>query len=118
MNDELQLTEEDLESMADKLIEETELIKSRKKSPRKKEGPVDTRPPEVRLQELFDKGKKSGKLTTKDLDLLNELNLDADTIDKFYEQLEQAGIDCPFWMMICFRNWMISARSKRFPPKR
>ena len=107
MNDELQLTEEDLESMADKLIEEaagadiagqqeTELIKSRKKSPRKKEGPVDTRPPEVRLQELFDKGKKSGKLTTKDLDLLNELNLDADTIDKFYEQLEQAGIDIDY----------------------
>ena len=107
MNDELQLTEEDLESMADKLIEEaagadiagqqeTELIKSSKKSPRKKEGPVDTRPPEVRLQELFDKGKKSGKLTTKDLDLLNELNLDADTIDKFYEQLEQAGIDIDY----------------------
>ena len=107
MNDELQLTEEDLESMADKLIEEaagadiagqqeTELIKSRKKSSRKKEGPVDTRPPEVRLQELFDKGKKSGKLTTKDLDLLNELNLDADTIDKFYEQLEQAGIDIDY----------------------
>ena len=107
MNDELQLTEEDLESMADKLIEEaagadiagqqeTELIKSRKKSPRKKEGPVDTRPPEVRLQELFEKGKKSGKLTTKDLDLLNELNLDADTIDKFYEQLEQASIDIDY----------------------
>ena len=107
MNDELQLTEEDLESMADKLIEEaagadiagqqeTELIKSRKKSSRKKEGPVDTRPPEVRLQELFAKGKKAGKLTTKDLDLLNELNLDADTIDKFYEQLEQAGVDIDY----------------------
>ena len=107
MNDELQLTEEDLESMADKLIEEaagadiagqqeTELIKSRKKSSRKKEGPVDTRPPEVRLQELFEKGKKAGKLTTKDLDLLNELNLDADTIDKFYEQLEQAGVDIDY----------------------
>ena len=107
MNDELQLTEEDLESMADRLIEEaagadiagqqeTELIKSRKKSPRKKEGPVDNRPPEVRLQELFDKGKKSGKLTTKDLDLLNELSLDPDTIDKFYEQLEQAGIDIDY----------------------
>ncbi len=107
MNDGLQLTEEDLESMADKLIEEaagadiagqqeTELIKSRKKSSRKKEGPVDTRPPEVRLQELFEKGKKAGKLTTKDLDLLNELNLDADTIDKFYEQLEQAGVDIDY----------------------
>ena len=64
MNDELQLTEEDLESMADKLIEEaagadiagqeeTELIKSRRKTGKKKDTPVDTRPPEERLKELF-----------------------------------------------------------------
>ena len=107
MNDELQLTEEDLESMADKLIEEaagadiagqeeTELLKTPRKADRKKEAPADTRPPEVRLQELFDKGKKTGKLTAKDLDLLNELNLDADAVDRFYEQLEQNGIDIDY----------------------
>ncbi len=107
MNDELQLTEEDLESMADKLIEEaagadiagqqeTELITSRKKAPRKKEAQADTRPPEERLKELFEKGKKAGKLTVKDLELLNELNMDADSIDKFYEQLEQNNIDIDY----------------------
>ena len=107
MNDELQLTEEDLESMADKLIEEaagadiagqqeTELITSRKKTPRKKEAQADTRPPEERLKELFEKGKKAGKLTVKDLELLNELNMDADSIDKFYEQLEQNNIDIDY----------------------
>ncbi len=107
MNDELQLTEEELESMADRLIEEaagadiagqeeTELIKSRKKTSRKKDTPADTRPPEERLRELIEKGKKAGKLTTKDLDLLNELNMDAESIDRFYEQLEQAGIDIDY----------------------
>ena len=104
MADEIKLTEEELESMADKLIEEaagadiagqeeTELYVSPKKTSKKKETPADTRTPEERLAELFAKGKKTGKLTSKDLELLNELNLDADATDKFYDQLEQAGIE-------------------------
>ncbi len=107
MNDELQLTEEDLESMADKLIEEaagadiaaqqeTEIVTSRRKSSKKKDAPVDTRPPEERLRELFEKGKKAGKLTVKDLELLTELNMDPDAVDKFYEQLEQNGVDIDY----------------------
>ena len=108
MNDELQLTEEELESMADRLIEEaagsdianqqeTELIKAPRRSSRKKEeAPPDNRPPEVRLQELMEKGRKAGKLTSKDLDLLNELNLDADAVDRFYEDLEKAGIEIDY----------------------
>ena len=107
MNDELQLTEEDLESMADRLIEEaagsdiaeqqeTEILPSRKKSARKKDAPADTRPPEARLQELFEKGRKQGKLTARDLELLNELNLEAEAVDKFYEQLEQAGVEIDY----------------------
>ncbi len=107
MNDKLILTEEDLESMADKLIEEaagsdiaaqqeTEILPTRKKSSKKKETPPDNRPPEERLKELFEKGKKSGKLSTKDLEILGELNLDPDTIDKFYESLEQNNIDIDY----------------------
>ena len=108
MNDELQLTEEELESMADRLIEEaagsdianqqeTELIKAPRRSSRKKEEALpDNRPPEVRLQELMEKGRKAGKLTSKDLDLLNELNLDADAVDRFYEDLEKAGIEIDY----------------------
>ena len=108
MNDELQLTEEELESTADRLIEEaagsdianqqeTELIKAPRRSSRKKEEALpDNRPPEVRLQELMEKGRKAGKLTSKDLDLLNELNLDADAVDRFYEDLEKAGIEIDY----------------------
>ena len=107
MNDELQLTEEELESMADKLIEqaagadiaeqqETELIKAPRKSTKKKEQVPDNRPPEERLKELFEKGKKAGKLTAKDLELLNELNLEAEAIDRFYEELDKAGIELDY----------------------
>ncbi len=107
MNDELQFTDEELESMADKLIEEaagsdiaeqqeTELIKAPRKSSRKKEQQADNRPPEERLKELFEKGKKSGKLTTKDLELLSELNLEPDAVDRFYEDLEKAGIEIDY----------------------
>ncbi|MDR0951613.1 MAG: RNA polymerase sigma factor RpoD [Oscillospiraceae bacterium] len=47
-----------------------------------------------RLQELVDKGKKAGKLTSKELmDVLESLALDAEQLDKFYDQLENLGID-------------------------
>ena len=107
MNDELQLTDEELESMADKLIEEaagadiaeqqeTELIKAPKKSSKKKEQPADNRPPEERLKELLEKGKKAGKLTGKELELLSELNLDAEAVDRFYEELDKNGIELDY----------------------
>ena len=108
MNDELQLTEEDLESMADRLIEEaagsdiaeqeeTEiLVTPKKKDTKKKDAPADTRPPEERLAELLEKGKKAGKLTGKELELLNELNLKPEQVDKFYEQVEAAGIEVDY----------------------
>ena len=107
MNDELQLTEEELESMADQLIEqaagadiaaqqETELIKTPRKTSKKKADESDPRSPEERLKELFEKGSKTGKLTVKDLDVLNELSLDADTVDRFYEELEKAGVEIDY----------------------
>ena len=49
---------------------------------------------EERLKELIEKGKKAGKLTSKELmDVLEALNLDAEQIDKFYDQLENLGIE-------------------------
>ena len=46
------------------------------------------------LRELIEKGKKAGKLTSKELmDVLENLNLEADQIDKFYDQLENLGIE-------------------------
>ena len=49
---------------------------------------------EERLQELIDKGKKTGKLTSKELmDVLEDMNLEPEQIDKFYDTLENLGID-------------------------
>ncbi len=104
MNDETKFTEEDLESMADKLLEqasandissqhETELPKSRKRASKKKEAAEPPKPPEQVLQELLDKGKKAGRLSVKDLAVLEDLNLDPEVQNKFYESLEQAGVD-------------------------
>ncbi len=104
MNDEMKFTEEDLESMADKLLEqasandiasqdETELPKPRKRAAKKKESAEPPKPPEQVLQELLDKGKKAGRLSVKDLAVLEDLSLDPEVQNKFYETLEQAGVD-------------------------
>lgn len=106
MTDEIKFTEEELESMADKMLEEasatdiasqaeTELPRARKKSAKKNaaapEQPQKT--PEERLNELLEKGKKAGKLSAKELECLEDMNLDTEVIDKFYETLEANGVD-------------------------
>ena len=93
MSEEKKFTEEELEAMADALLEEPP--KPKKKSGKKKEtepaAPVKT--PEERLNDLLEKGKKNGKLSAKELECLEEMNLDAEVIDKFYETLEANNID-------------------------
>ena len=42
---------------------------------------------------LLEKGKKAGQLTNKELEVLETLNLDSETTDRFYEAIESAGID-------------------------
>ncbi len=102
MDEEKTYTEEELKAQADALLaaaDEEEGKKApkaaKKKSAKKKEkvpeGPVKT--PEERLAELLEKGKKAGKLTAKELGLLEELNLDPEVVDKFYEAIDAAGID-------------------------
>ncbi|MFB0921069.1 MAG: RNA polymerase sigma factor RpoD [Oscillospiraceae bacterium] len=57
-------------------------------------GTVPEKTAEDWLRELIEKGKKAGKLTSKELmDVLENLNLDADQIDKFYDTLENLGIE-------------------------
>ena len=98
MNEEKKYSEEELEQMADALLGEMEedAAPAKKKNAKKKDKEPEAAPakaPEERLQELLDKGKKAGKLNTKELELLEELNLDSETIDKFYETLEANNID-------------------------
>jgi len=57
-------------------------------------GAVPEKTNEDWLRELIEKGKKAGKLTSKELmDVLENLNLDAEQIDKFYDTLENLGIE-------------------------
>ena len=98
MKDEMKFSEQELENMADALLEQAaaeEKPKAKKKASKKKESepgePVKT--VEERLAELLEHGRKKGKLTTKELEVLEDMNLDNDTMDKFYESLEANGID-------------------------
>ena len=100
-NEELQ----DLAPEADELLEPFTLIElppesEEKKHPQKKakaEEPEQSEAPEKTPEEilaaLLEKGKKAGQLTNKELEVLEHLNLDTETTDKFYETLEEAGID-------------------------
>ncbi len=67
---------------------------AKKKTVKKKESPEENaKPVEIRLAELLQKGKKVGRLSTKDLECLEEMNLDSELMDKFYETLEANGVD-------------------------
>ena len=103
MKDEMNYSEKELNEMADAIlagaeadeaVEKTEAARSKKKSSRKKEN-ESTEPqktPDEKLTELLEKGKKKGSLSAKDLELLDELNVDSDTEAKFYENIEANGI--------------------------
>ena len=106
MTNEMNFSEEELESMADKLLEEAsvtdisaqpelELPKpKRKSSAKKKDAPEEPRKsPEETLRELLEKGKKNGRLSAKELAVLEDLNLDGEVVSKFYETLEQNNVD-------------------------
>ena len=101
MADDTVYTEEELSKMADNLLaaaDEPELIPEPpkpRKSSRKKESAEESSPrtPEERLNDLLEKGKKSGKLSSKELKILDDLNMDGDAVEKFYDALEKAGVE-------------------------
>ena len=100
MAEERTYTEKELEEMANQLLSDTEPApeaKPKKKAAAKsKKEPAPEQPvktPEERLNELVEKGKKNGKLTAKELECLEDMNLDSDVIDKFYDTLEANNID-------------------------
>ena len=96
-------TEKELSKMADEMLAESdcaelpadETPKARKKNGKKKDALPEqsVKTPKERLNELLEKGKKAGKLSAKELECLEEMNLDGDAIDKFYETLEKNGVD-------------------------
>ncbi len=91
---------EELEKAADALLVQADEKPAPKKRTRKKakteeSAPAETadKSPEEKLNELLERGKKNGKLSTKELACLEEIGADADTISKFYDALEAAGVD-------------------------
>ena len=91
---------EELEKAADALLEQTEekpapKKKTHKKAKAEEAAPAETaeKSPEEKLNELLERGKKNGKLSTKELTCLEEIGADADAISKFYDALEAAGVD-------------------------
>ena len=102
MSEEHVYTEQELSKMADALLEEADHVeipaepsRGKKKPAKKKDAAPEqnTKTPEERLNELLEKGKKVGKLTAKELECLEEMNLDGEAVDKFYETLEKNGVD-------------------------
>ena len=100
MAEERTYTEKELEEMANLLLADEEPapeVKPKKKAAAKgKKEPAPEQPvktPEERLNELVEKGKKNGKLTAKELECLEDMNLDSEVIDKFYDTLEANNID-------------------------
>ena len=57
------------------------------------EEPQPEKTPEEKLAELLEKGKKTGKLTARELECLEEMSLEGDAIEKFYDALEANNID-------------------------
>lgn len=95
-------TEQDLEQMADALLAEAD----KKDEPVKKtKGKLDDKTiaalpaaalinANEKLKDLFVKGKKKGKLDSSELsDVLDEMDLDSDQMDRIYDSLEQVGIE-------------------------
>ena len=84
---------DDTGDMADAPVEaEEEEVVTRKKSKKKAEAPQKSK--EERLSELIQKGRKTGKLTYKEIaDVIESMNLSAEQLDKFYDGLEELGIE-------------------------
>ena len=96
-----------LEEAADALLMEAEQKeekqkKSKKEKDKEKEHKEDKtvcaedehKSPEQRIKELFEKGKKNGSLTIKEvMDLMDELHFDGEQADKVFETIDNLGIE-------------------------
>ena len=90
-----------MEENKNKITAETGNAPKKKKAAKPAEPSVEELDPaaaaklkEEKLNALVEKGKKAGKLTSKELmDTLDDLKLEPEELDKFYDKLEDLGID-------------------------
>lgn len=81
-----------LEAMADALLAEADAAEMTPNTGAE-DKPAEEKTTEDKLNELLEKGKKAGKLSSKDLLALEELNLSAEEMEKFYDRLESLNVD-------------------------
>jgi len=74
--------------------EEPEAAGEEAPAPESEDAPEAEKSNEERLNELIEHGKKTGKLTMKELrDVLENMNLELDEQDRFYDTIEELGIE-------------------------
>ena len=93
MND---LSPAELKAMADALLAADDAKQAAAKAAAAK--PAEDKPEaekttEEKLNDLVEKGKKAGKLSSKDLMALEDMNLTSEETEKFYDRLESLNID-------------------------
>ena len=97
------LSAEELDAMADALLAADDAKQAETKAAPAADEPAEDKPAaekpesekttEEKLNDLVEKGKKAGKLSSKDLMVLEDLNLSSEETEKFYDRLESLNID-------------------------
>ena len=86
-------SETELEAMADAMLAEADAAAGKEPAKDAKAAEKTPQTKEERLNALIEKGKKAGKLSSKDLMALEEMNLSAEEMDKLYEKLDALNVD-------------------------
>ena len=93
-NEQLTPDAAELEAMADAILDAAkDAAAEQGEASEKPEAEKAPQSKEERLAALIEKGKKAGKLSGKDLLALEDMNLSAEEMEKFYDKLEALNVD-------------------------
>ena len=87
------LSAEELDAMADALLAADDAKQAETVDKLAADKPDAEKTTEEKLNDLVEKGKKAGKLSSKDLMALEDMNLSSEETEKFYDRLESLNID-------------------------
>ena len=87
------LSADDLDAMAAALLAEDNAAQAAPADKPAADKPDAEKTTEEKLNDLVEKGKKAGKLSSKDLMALEDMNLSSEETEKFYDRLESLNID-------------------------
>ena len=87
------LSAEELDAMADALLAADDAAQAAPADKPAADKPDADKTTEEKLNDLVEKGKKAGKLSSKDLMALEDMNLSSEETEKFYDRLESLNID-------------------------